>query len=142
MTTSSNFFENTIADDQKVNPTSDSHKIIDEVSHDPSSSLEWNIDLDGQIKWAKECDFSGQYAYNEEADVLEENCASVCLEDPKCTHFKWIDDFCFLKEIKKYAIAKHNDVVPRCGFIVSRVNKKNYFSLLDVVLTVPCVFLS
>jgi len=104
--------------------------------------LDWNIDLDGQVKWAKDCNFNGHYAYDEEADVLEENCASVCLEDPKCTHFKWIDDFCFLKEIKKYAIAKHNDVVPRCGFIVSRVNKKNYFSLLDVVLTAPCVFLS
>lgn len=108
-------------DDQKTNPTSNSHQIVDITSHDPSLSLEWNIDLDGQVKWAKECDFNGHLAYDEKEDVLEEDCASVCLEDPKCTHFKWINDFCFLKEIKKHAIARQNDVVPRCGFVVERV---------------------
>jgi len=54
---------------------------------------------EGKIKWAKYCNWE-ENNFDEIQDVaIGDNCGNMCLTNPKCTHFSWVDETCFLKEI-------------------------------------------
>ncbi len=83
----------------------------------------WNVSYreEGKIKWAKYCDWEGNN-FDEIQDVpIGDNCGNICLADPKCTHFSWVDETCFLKEITTPLVETPFQEVDTCGFIVHRV---------------------
>ena len=75
----------------------------------------------GQISSDKNCNYLGNN-FDEREDVPVESCGQICLNDPNCTHFSWIEGSCFLKDLKEIVAKKAStDEVPLCGFVVNRV---------------------
>lgn len=80
----------------------------------------WNIDQNGQIRWKRRCDFTGE-EYDVIEGVLEEECGKVCLIDSNgCTHFVSLDGSCYLKKLDDPKM-EMIDYEARCGFIVKGV---------------------
>lgn len=83
----------------------------------------WNVfsSEKGEFKWAKFCDWEGNN-FDEIQDVpIADSCGKICLADLKCTHFSWVDETCFLKEITPPVNETPFQEVDRCGFVVNRV---------------------
>lgn len=81
--------------------------------------LDWQSESNGLVKWAKDCNFMGNNI-DEIRNVREEDCGRVCLADRACTHFSWLEETCFLKEIKRQP-KKSFEESGRCGLITNRV---------------------
>ncbi len=82
--------------------------------------LDWQYERNGLVKWAKDCNFNGNNI-DEFRNVREEDCGGLCLADQICTHFSWLDETCFLKEIKRRQPKMSCEESGRCGLITNRV---------------------
>ncbi len=84
----------------------------------PYSNYDWRDGVNGQVKWAQGCDFSGN-DFRQVKGVAEE-CGGLCVADSRCTHFTYGDGgLCYLKTAPKSA-----EIFPvgraRCGYITRR----------------------
>jgi len=87
----------------------------------PAFSFEWNAGMVSghhQVFWARGCDFNGRDLRNEHYDF--EDCTSLCLSEPQCTHFTQGGGICYLKHSTDffYANEQNNDDI--CGFVTPR----------------------
>ncbi len=51
------------------------------------SVIPWQDGENGQIKWAKDCDFFG-YGFHQ-VKSKDKDCGGLCLANSRCTHFTW-----------------------------------------------------
>lgn len=88
-----------------------------------SKNIDWK--MDGQVQWAKRCRFQGDHHVGESLSA-EEECGMVCMVVSRCTHFVWMNDICFLKNIKEsdVKLEETSDNSTRCGSILDRVFQK------------------
>lgn len=77
----------------------------------------------GEIKWAPSCDFPEGNVIKKAKGVTQEECGSHCLDHHRCTHFSFMGDKCYLKEIGSGEVKVANvGFSSRCGFISRRVS--------------------
>ena len=71
------------------------------------------------MKWANNCDFAG-FDITKELSTSEK-CGSICLANPKCTHFTWgIGSYCYMKTADKPTSYSVDGAI--CGWVVKRVD--------------------
>ena len=80
----------------------------------------WQDGDDGQVKWARDCDFTGHDVANEPSTY--EECGAHCLANKDCIHFTWAssDSTCWIKKADKPAAFPLKGSV--CGWVVHRLN--------------------
>jgi hypothetical protein len=88
----------------------------------------WNIEID--LKWQNNCDFLAGREIERIASSGE-NCGSLCIASPKCTHFRYgPDGFCSLKDATIDSPVTDSGA-GSCGFIPWKFEwgNKCYFSM-------------
>jgi len=90
------------------------------VTQRKSTTFIWNDRDNGQVKWARDCDFAG-YDFHEQKSK-EHECGSICLANPKCNHFTWDKEGnCYLKNAPKFIdVYQYKRAV--CGYITQRIS--------------------
>lgn len=85
---------------------------------DPYPEYDWNDGDNGQLLWARNCDFYGNDIRRVQSS--DEDCGGLCIADSKCTHFTWGEGgYCYLKIASKFAeIRLAKGAV--CGYITKR----------------------
>jgi hypothetical protein len=72
--------------------------------------------VDGDIVWADNCDYYDQ-DISQMPNTRRENCGSICLTNPQCTHFTWNKDGrCWQKNWKGDGPVT-GKIDTRCGFV-------------------------
>lgn len=74
----------------------------------------WQKSNGGQVKWARNCDFTG-HEISKEPSASDE-CAGLCLANENCTHFNWGGSYCNIKSaINPKLSSTRNETI--CGSV-------------------------
>jgi len=80
-------------------------------------SFDWQDGDNGQVKWARNCDFDGFDIAKQVSS--SELCGSLCINNPSCTHFTWgWESYCFMKSAHNPPASNVKGAV--CGWVVRR----------------------
>ena len=85
-----------------------------------ASEGEWIDGKDGRSKWQYNCDYTDQEIALIRVPIKEE-CANVCLANPKCNYFSHHHGFCYLKNIPEWIPEPESSLAGICGYLPERI---------------------
>jgi len=83
-----------------------------------TNAFDWQSGNNGQVRWAFNCDFSGNDIRSQSSSGAD--CGGLCVSNQQCTHFTHWNGVCYMKKANNPTASNLNGGV--CGWIDHRGN--------------------